>query len=44
MVVGHPVDVVKDESHHAALPELPLTAQLAHRLLEPFGIQASLQW
>jgi len=34
MVVSHPVDVVEDHSHRAAVPDLILAAHLASGLLQ----------
>jgi hypothetical protein len=43
VVIGHPVDVVEDQAHPPAPPELTLSAQLADGLLEPGLVEALLE-
>jgi hypothetical protein len=43
VVIGHAVDVVKDQRHAAALPFLALAAQLARPCLEPGVVEPLLE-
>jgi hypothetical protein len=43
VVVGSPVDVVKDQCHPPAVPRLALSTELAASLLDPFIEETELQ-